>query len=150
MVQGKIEVVSRAGTGVKIGEEWYNNNTGLFANLKKGMSVILTCEKDPKTGKFNKVVEVKVDESKPSAPAGRKPGFIDNSIGQAVGMSINNAIALCIAEVGHFDESYVRNTACAIYALAEELKANASEGDITKTNAAAASASAVETEEDPF
>ena len=131
-VIGVISAKSKKGTGILVAEQWYNSAfDGQFAEVNKGDSVSFTL-----VPQGNKMVvgQIEVTAKAPPQAAGgwkgggggfKKKPYVDNSIGMAIGMGMNNAVQLCIAEKKKFDAAYIEEKAMEIYHIAEKLKKQA-------------------------
>lgn len=127
MIEGIVEVVSKNGKGMKIGDQWYNTRKeNTFTMKYKGAKVSFKAN-----GNFVDLDTLKILEG-PSGGGGfqKKSGYVDNSIGQGIGMAINNAVDLSIAQYDSFNADFVEKTAIEIYLLAEDLKARAAKGEL--------------------
>lgn len=129
-IKGTVEAKSRKGDGIKVNGQWYNaKDFSQFQNVNRGDVADITLG----IGNNGKPVVDSILVSPGQAPqksAYQKKPFVDNSVGMGVGMAVNNAVDLCVAEKGAYDLAYIEAKACDIYELAEKLKANASAGNI--------------------
>jgi hypothetical protein len=129
-VQGVIEAKSKKGTGIMIAGQWYNGSFETLSAANKGDSVqfALVPGYNGKQEVSQLVVTAK-GAPKPSYGGGgggfKKKPYVDNSIGMAIGMGMNNAVQLCIAEKKKFDAAYIEEKAIEIYKIAEKLKKQA-------------------------
>lgn len=133
IVKQEVEVASRTGKGVKINGEWYNSKFPVFNAVSKGTVVSFEYTEGSSGGLFVKgevTVDTEATVASSSSPGGkrRSASSSDYGLGAAVGMAINNAIALCLAEKGSYDLEYVKKKAVAIYQLSEEFKVHAANG----------------------
>lgn len=129
-VQGVIQAKSKKGTGIMIADQWYNGSFETLSAANKGDSVqfALVPGYNGKPEVSQLVVTAKA-APKPSYGGGgggfKKKPYVDNSIGMAIGMGMNNAVQLCIAEKKKFDAEYIEEKAIEIYKIAEKLKKQA-------------------------
>jgi len=129
IVNQEVETASRTGKGVKINGEWYNSKFPVFLDVSKGTVVSFEYTEGASGGKFVKG-EVSVDQSSaPPKKKGKPSSSSDYGVGAAAGMAINNAVTLCLAEKGTYEEAYVKRKAVEIYQLAEEFKSRAMAGE---------------------
>jgi hypothetical protein len=129
-VQGVVEAKSKKGTGIMVGGQWYNGAFPLLQEASKGDTVqfSLVAGYNGKLEISSLTVTAK-GAPKPAYGGGgggyKKKPYVDNSIGMAIGMGMNNAVQLCIAEKKKFDAAYIEEKAIEIYKIAEKLKKQA-------------------------
>jgi len=143
-VNGKVEAVSKAGTGIKVGDKWYNSKSPIFdRSMYKSDIEFQVNDQGTVVG------ELKVSKPQYSGNkfGGAKKPYVDNSIGQGIGMSVNNACSFAINEGRGYDEQYIRSLAIKIYELAEVLKKEAAAGSF---ESAPKPAPVAESEDNPF
>jgi hypothetical protein len=132
---------------IQVGDEWYSvgsNKGGSYINkdvrnLEEGYDVEFMYQQN---GDFRNVKKAsftingtprpQTTSSSPPSTASKPPARIDNSVGMAVGMAINNAVALACAGKIDEDDLSLEKKAVEIYYLAERLKKNAAAGCIDK------------------
>jgi len=132
-VNGAVEVVSRSEKGVKINNEWYNSKEPAFSGCRRGDVVEFDFDVGSNGGKFLKGSITKKEGgsgggSSPSKTYTKSSSNSNYEVGAAVGMAVNNAIQLSIAEGKGFDEKFIKDTAVKVYTLAEEMKRKAASG----------------------
>lgn len=129
IVKQTVETASRTGKGAKINGEWYNSKFPVFSEISSGTTVSFEYTEGDNGSKFVKGrVTVDHESSNPAQRKGKPQGGSDYGLGAAAGMAINNAITLCLAEKGTYDEDYIKAKAVEIYQLAESFKRHASLG----------------------
>lgn len=157
-INGTVEAKSKKGTGILIGGQWYNSAyDGLFEPISKGDTIEGTLvSQNGKPAVSQITVTAK---GAPQAQGGwkgksggsyQKKPYVDNSVGMAVGMGVNNATQLCIAELGKFDADYIEAKAIEIYQIAERLKTKAAAGDFSTNDNNSTPEVPVNVENNPF
>jgi hypothetical protein len=129
-VNGAVEVVSRSEKGVKINNEWYNSKDPAFKDCRRGDVIEFAFEVGSNGGKFLKggITKKASGGGASSKPYSKSSGNSNYEVGAAVGMAVNNAVLLSIAEGKGFDESFINDAAIKVYTLAEQMKEKAASG----------------------
>lgn len=125
-----LESVSRNAKGAKINGEWYNSKYPVFEGFERGTVVSFEYNEGGDGAKFVKgkvaVVNGPSAATATKGTAAKSPNSYE--IGSAIGMSVNNAVQICIANNCADDLAQIREIAIGIYKLAEGLKSEAAEG----------------------
>lgn len=154
-ITGVAQRISSSFKGCMIEDTWYNSKYPVFEGIRKGDIVSFDVEagKDGSSMFVKRGSKITVEgatsvPTKEGKPASGKPNAYE--VGAAVGMAVNNAVQLCIAERGAFDEDYIKDIAGSIYSLAEGLKAKAVEGTLGKSKAPVSAVVDMPEGDDPF